>query len=136
MFKEKRDKFYFRINKYEKGLLEEKAKQYGYKDIGTYIRDSSIYENIHIEEIEGKKEILESIGDLVQQIKMLDMELMEYKKKNLFTYELIDIAEKINSSQQEILAEMKKMSKIVNDKLFVNEKKEYFKTEQILSKEE
>lgn len=132
MFKEKRGKFYFRINVQERALLEEKANQYGYQDLGTYIRDACIYENILVENLEGKKEIMERIDLLNFNIKQYEINLEKFKKKNLSTYDFIEINNELSKYQKEILQELKTLKQVINDKLFVNKKKEYFEVKDIL----
>lgn len=132
MFNEKRGKFYFRINTQEKALLEEKAKQYGYKDLGTYIRDACIYENIVIENLEGKKEIMEKIDLFNFNIKQYEITLEEFRKRNLSTYDFIEINNELLKQQKEILKEIKILKQMINDKLFVSKKKEYFELKDVL----
>lgn len=64
----KRNRSYIRLNNYEKELVEVKAKKYGYKSAAAYLRDVGIHENVYIEELEGKQEILNRSNELIELI--------------------------------------------------------------------
>lgn len=64
----KRSRSYIRLNKYEKDLVEIKAKKYGYKSAAAYLRDVGIHENVYVEELEGKQEILNKSNELIELI--------------------------------------------------------------------
>lgn len=124
MFNDKRsDGFKVRLNDMEKALLKAKAKQYGYKDIGTYMRDASLYENIYIENVEGKKEIMNLVSEYL-------IEIRKYNKKCEQIIKMISLVEKpsyimdeLKLYHEEISKNMNDIKQIISDKLYV--KKEY-----------
>lgn len=53
----------------ERTIIEEKMQQYGYKSLAAYVRDACIHENIIVEDIDGKKEVVEKIANLITEFK-------------------------------------------------------------------
>ena len=65
----KRKRSYMRLNDQEKQIVEEKAARYGYKSVAAYLRDAGIHENIYVEELEGKKEVLQKSSELIDLVR-------------------------------------------------------------------
>lgn len=53
----------------ERTIIEDKMQQYGYKSLAAYVRDTCIHENIIVEDIDGKKEVVEKIANLITEFK-------------------------------------------------------------------
>lgn len=66
----RRQKINVMLNEEERKLITEKAIKYGYGDcLAEYIRAACIYENIYIEEVEGKKEVCEVVSKYIEVIR-------------------------------------------------------------------
>ena len=65
----KRKRSYMRLNDQEKQIVEEKAARYGYKSVAAYLRDAGIHENIYVEELEGKNEVLQKSSELIDLVR-------------------------------------------------------------------
>lgn len=98
----------------ERALLDQKASQYGYSNLNDYVRDASIYENLYIENIEGKNEIRSQVNQLIDEI----LKYADYQKRILYRKELSKEDVKIFHKQNEDLKRgIDALIKTVNDKL-------------------
>ena len=81
----RRQKINVMLNEEERRIITEKAIKYGYGDcLAEYIRAACIYENIYIEDIEGKNEICNYISNFIQTLR----EIL-YEQKSLLKNVLI-----------------------------------------------
>ena len=72
----RREKINMMLNEEERRIITEKAIKYGFGDcIAEYMRAASIYENIYIEELNGKTELLEAISKYMTKIR----EILKYQ---------------------------------------------------------
>jgi len=97
----RREKINMMLNEEERRIITEKAIKYGFGDcLAEYMRASSIYENIYVENIEGKTELLEALSECMGVIREILKEQSEICKK--ITLSRFDI-EKIKSQNVQII---------------------------------
>ncbi len=114
----RREKINMMLNEEERRIITEKAIKYGFGDcIAEYMRAASIYENIYIEELNGKTELLEAISKYMTKIR----EILKYQSiicRNI-TLSKDDI-EKIKSQNKDILDSMDEISNLIISTLSTN----------------
>lgn len=114
----RREKINMMLNEEERRIITEKAIKYGFGDcIAEYMRAASIYENIYIEELNGKTELLEAISMYMSKIR----EILKYQSvicRNI-TLSKEDI-EKIKSQNKDILDSMDEITKLIISTLSTN----------------
>jgi len=117
----RRQKINVMLNEEERRIITEKAIKYGFGDcLAEYIRAACIYENIYIEDVEGKQELCEIISKFIETLR----EILKEQKKLLNNY-LIDKSDiEIISNQNMIIIKMiTRLSNLVISILSVNTEK-------------
>lgn len=117
----RRQKINVMLNEEERRIITEKAIKYGFGDcLAEYIRAACIYENIYIEDVEGKQEICEIISKFIETLR----EILKEQKKILNNY-MIDKADvEVISNQNIIIIKMiNKLSNLLISILSVNTEK-------------
>lgn len=114
----RREKINMMLNEEERRIITEKAIKYGFGDcIAEYMRAASIYENIYIEEVNGKTELLEAISMYMSKIR----EILKYQSvicRNI-TLSRDDI-DKIRNQNKEIIDSMDEISRLIVSTLSTN----------------
>jgi len=66
----RREKINVMLNEEERRIITEKAIKYGFGDcLAEYIRAACIYENIYVEELNGKFEVCEKVSEFLTKIR-------------------------------------------------------------------
>ena len=66
----RRQKINLMLNEEERKTITEKAIKYGYGDcLAEYIRAAAIYENIYVEDVEGKKQVCEKVSEYIEVLR-------------------------------------------------------------------
>lgn len=117
----RRQKINVMLNEEERRIITEKAIKYGFGDcLAEYIRAACIYENIYIEDIEGKQELCEIISKFIETLR----EILKEQKKILNNYMLDKSDVEVISNQNIIIIKMiSKLSNLVVSILSVNTEK-------------
>ena len=117
----RRQKINVMLNEEERRIITEKAIKYGFGDcLAEYIRAACIYENIYIEDVEGKQELYEIISKFIETLR----ELLKEQKKILNNYMLDKRDVEVISNQNIMIIKMiSKLSNLVISILSVNTEK-------------
>lgn len=117
----RRQKINVMLNEEERRIITEKAIKYGFGDcLAEYIRAACIYENIYIEDVEGKQELCEIISKFIETLR----EILKEQKKILNNYMLDKRDVEVISNQNIIIIKMiSKLSNLVISILSVNTEK-------------
>lgn len=117
----RRQKINVMLNEEERRIITEKAIKYGFGDcLAEYIRAACIYENIYIEDVEGKQELCEIISKFIETLR----ELLKEQKKILNNYMLDKRDIEVISNQNIMIIKMiSKLSNLVISILSVNTEK-------------
>lgn len=117
----RRQKINVMLNEEERRIITEKAIKYGFGDcLAEYIRAACIYENIYIEDVEGKQELCEIISKFIETLR----EILKEQKKILNNYMLDKSDVEVISNQNIIIIKMiSKLSNLVVSILSVNTEK-------------
>lgn len=117
----RRQKINVMLNEEERRIITEKAIKYGFGDcLAEYIRAACIYENIYIEDVEGKQELCEIISKFIETLR----ELLKEQKKILNNYMLDKRDVEVISNQNIMIIKMiSKLSNLVISILSVNTEK-------------
>lgn len=118
----KYDRFDIRITSEEKALMKTKAKLYGFKSVADYIVASAVYENLFLEEIEGKDEVTNAVNNFINKIEENNFIVREYLNKNM-TLENETSRQQILELQKEMIVMIDELKKIMIDKLYINQKR-------------
>lgn len=117
----RRQKINVMLNEEERRIITEKAIRYGYGDcLAEYIRAACIYENIYVEDIEGKNEICNYISDFIKTLREILYEQKSILKNVLLSPEAI---EKISNQNVQILEMIDILSSLIVATLSVNTEK-------------
>lgn len=117
----RRQKINLMLNEEERKLITEKAIQYGFGDcLAEYIRAAAIYENIYIEDLEGKSEICDIVSSFIDMLKQILNEQKKLLKNVLLSKD--DIAT-ISNQNKTIIEKIDLLSKLVVANLSVNAEK-------------
>lgn len=117
----RRQKINVMLNEEERRILTEKAIKYGFGDcLAEYIRAACIYENIYIEDIEGKKEICKYISDFIQTLREILYEQKTILKNVLISHQDV---EKISNQNNQITEMIDILSSLIVTTLSVNTEK-------------
>ena len=85
----RRQKINVMLNEEERKIITEKAIKYGFGDcLAEYIRAACIYENIYVEDIEGKNEICQYVSDYIQLLREILYEQKKVLKNVLQTFQM------------------------------------------------
>lgn len=117
----RRQKINVMLNEEERKIITEKAIKYGFGDcLAEYIRAACIYENIYIEDVQGKQELFEIVSKFIETLR----EILKEQKKILNNYMLDKKDIDVISNQNNIIIKMiNKLSNLVISILSVNTKK-------------
>ncbi len=114
----RRRKINVMLNEEERKILTEKAIKYEFGDcLAEYIRAACIYENIYIEDIEGKQELCEAISNFIEVLREILNEQKVILNNHLLNKKDIDTISKQNIK---IIKMIKKLSNLVISILSVN----------------
>jgi len=119
----RREKINMMLNEEERRIIKDKAIKYGFGDcLAEYIRSASIYENIYVEEVEGKNEIVLSLSECMSSIR----EIFKEQKKICFkpSIDEIDVL-KIKTQNAEILDMLDSIKSLIVSTLFINVRKKF-----------
>lgn len=99
----RRQKINVMLNEEERKIIKEKAIKYGYGDcLAEYIRAACIYENIYIEDVEGKTEICDIVSKFIEILKSILKEQQVILKNLILSRSDIEVI----SSQNDQIVEM------------------------------
>lgn len=117
----RRQKINVMLNEEERKIITEKSIKYGFGDcLAEYIRAACIYENIYIEDVQGKQELCEIVSKFIETLR----EILKEQKKILNNYMLdkkdIDV---ISNHNNIIIKMINKLSNLVISILSVNTEK-------------
>ena len=117
----RRQKINVMLNEEERKIITEKAIKYGFGDcLAEYIRAACIYENIYIEDVQGKQELCEIVSKFIETLR----EILKEQKKILNNYMLDKKDIDVISNQNNIIIKMiNKLSNLVISILSVNTEK-------------
>lgn len=117
----RRQKINVMLNEEERKIITEKAIKYGFGDcLAEYIRAACIYENIYIEDVQGKQELCEIVSKFIETLR----EILKEQKKILNNYMLDKKDIDVISNQNNIIIKMiNKLSNLVISILSVNAEK-------------
>lgn len=128
----RRQKINLMLNEEERKLITEKAVQYGFGDcLAEYIRAAAIYENIYIEDLEGKSEICDIVSSFIDMLKQILNEQKKLLKNVLLSKD--DIAT-ISNQNKTIIEKIDLLSKLVVANLSVNAEKKIQQREDAIKK--
>lgn len=117
----RRQKINVMLNDEERRIITEKAIKYGYGDcLAEYIRAACIYENIYIEDIEGKNEICNYISDFIQTLREILYEQKVILKNVLISPQAV---ENISNQNNQIIEMIDILSSLIVAILSVNTEK-------------
>lgn len=112
----RRNQFKLYLSDEERYIIENKAAQYGYNTIVAYMRDACMYENIFVEDVNGR-------NDIIQEFSQINMEFKKVRKEcNLLNHNPIATATDIHEIKEQLLEiekDLKDIRKDVEDKLSV-----------------
>ena len=117
----RRQKINVMLNEDERKIITEKAIKYGFGDcLAKYIRAACVYENIYIEDVQGKQELCEIVSKFIETLR----EILKEQKKILNNYMLDKKDIDVISNQNNIIIKMiNKLSNLVISILSVNTEK-------------
>ena len=99
----RRQKINVMLNEEERKIITEKAIKYGFGDcLAEYIRAACIYENIYIEDVQGKQELCEIVSKFIETLR----EILKEQKKILNNYMLDKKDIDVISNQNNIIIKM------------------------------
>ncbi len=99
----RRQKINVMLNEEERRIIKEKAIKYGYGDcLAEYIRAACIYENIYVEDVEGKTEICDIVSKFIEILRSILKEQQVILKNLMLSHTDVEII----SSQNEQIVEM------------------------------
>lgn len=117
----RRQKINLMLNDEERRIITEKAIKYGYGDcLAEYIRAASIYENIYIEDVQGKLEVCDAVSKFIEILNKILNEQKVILKSVILSSEDI---EKISEQNLEIHDMIEALSKLIVSSLSVNTEK-------------
>ena len=117
----RRQKINVMLNEEERRIITEKAIKYGFGDcLAEYIRSACIYENIYIEDIEGKNEICNYISNFIQTLREILYEQKAILKNVLLSPTAV---ENISNQNIQILQMIDILSSLIVATLSVNTEK-------------
>lgn len=119
--RDRREKVKVALSEAERSVIEHKMKQYGYSTIAGYVRDACIYENIIIEKVEGRKEILDTTGEcIILCRKILNNQESILMKPSLTKEDIVYL----KSTMDNLVKHMDETKKIITNKMKVTYNKE------------
>lgn len=114
----RREKINVMLNEEERRIITEKAIKYGFGDcLAEYIRAACIYENIYVEELNGKFEVCEKVSEFLTKIREIIKEQKSICMKITLSTEDVD---KIKLQNKQIMDMIETLSHLVISSLSVN----------------
>lgn len=114
----RRQKINVMLNEQERKIITEKAIKYGFGDcLAEYIRAACIYENIYVEELNGKFEVCEKVSEFLTKIREMIWEQKNICMKITLSKEDVD---KIKLQNNQIMDMIESLSHLVISSLSVN----------------
>lgn len=114
----RREKINVMLNEEERRIITEKAIKYGFGDcLAEYIRAACIYENIYVEELNGKFEVCEKVSEFLTKIREMINEQKSICMKITLSTEDVD---KIKLQNKQIMDMIETLSHLVISSLSVN----------------
>lgn len=114
----RRQKINVMLNEEERRIITEKAIKYGFGDcLAEYIRAACIYENIYIEDVEGKTEICDVISKFIETLHEILKEQKAILKNLLLDKSEVEI---ISRQNNQIMEMIDTLSRLVVSILSVN----------------
>ena len=114
----RRQKINVMLNEEERRIIIEKAIKYGYGDcLAEYIRAACIYENIFVEDVEGKTEVCDMVSKFIDTLR----EILNEQKAILRNVILSSSeVKKISNQNEHIIKMIESLSQLVVATLSVN----------------
>lgn len=114
----RRQKINVMLNEEERRIIIEKAIKYGYGDcLAEYIRAACIYENIYVEDVEGKTEVCDMVSKFIETLR----EILNEQKAVLRNVALSSAEVKVISNQNKQIIDMiQSLSQLIVATLSVN----------------
>lgn len=114
----RRQKINVMLNEEERRIIIEKAIKYGYGDcLAEYIRAACIYENIFVEDVEGKTEVCDMVSKFIETLrKILNEQKAILRNVALSSSEV----NKISNQNDQIIVMIESLSQLIIATLSVN----------------
>lgn len=114
----RRQKINVMLNEEERRIIVEKAIKYGYGDcLAEYIRAACIYENIFVEDVEGKTEVCDMVSKFIETLREILNEQKAILKNVVLSVSEIKV---IQSQNNEIIEMIDSLSQLIVATLSVN----------------
>ena len=128
----RRQKINLMLNEEERKTITEKAIKYGYGDcLAEYIRAAAIYENIYVEDVEGKKQVCEKISEFIEILREILKEQKSILKSVVLNKSDIEI---ISQQNLQIIKMIDSLSNLIVSTLSVNAEKKIQQREKLIYK--
>lgn len=114
-----RKRFMLRLSEEERKLLDLKAKQYGYKHLSDYIRDSCIYESLVQINVSYTAEVSRLFQEYIDEIKKYTKEVRRVLKYD--TSASPEERDMIQQSLYRVYSQTRSLKNSVNDNLNIEE---------------
>lgn len=114
----RRQKINVMLNEEERRIIIEKAIKYGYGDcLAEYIRAACIYENIFVEDVEGKTEVCDMVSKFIETLrKILHEQKVILRNVALSSSEV----KKVSNQNKQIIEMIESLSQLIVATLSVN----------------
>lgn len=114
----RRQKIKIMLNEEERRIIVEKAIKYGYGDcLAEYVRAACIYENIFVEDVEGKTEVCDMVSKFIETLR----EILQEQKAILRNVALSSSeVKKISNQNKQIIEMIESLSQLIVATLSVN----------------
>lgn len=128
----RRQKINLMLNEEERKTITEKAIKYGYGDcLAEYIRAAAIYENIYVEDVEGKKQVCEKVSEFIETLREILKEQKVILKSVVLNKSDIEI---ISQQNLQIIKMINSLSNLLVSTLSVNAEKKIQQREKLIYK--
>lgn len=128
----RRQKINIMLNEDERRIITEKAIQYGFGDcLAEYVRAAAIYENIYIEDIEGKNEVCDAVSKFIEMLREILKEQQKILKNKLLSPNDINLIYKQNNI---IIEKINSLSRLLVSLLSVNTEEKIQRRKNVLEK--
>jgi len=128
----RRQKINLMLNEEERKTITEKAIKYGYGDcLAEYIRAAAIYENIYVEDVEGKKQVCEKVSEFIETLREILKEQKCILKSVVLNKSDIEI---ISQQNLQIIKMINSLSNLLVSTLAVNTEKKIQQREKLIYK--
>lgn len=100
--RKRKERFEIRVTSEEMETLEMKANKYGYRYISPYVREASLNEQVSMEDIVGKQEVLSAMNMLIKEVQLL-------RRDHRYNFRLNELKE----DDQKLLESIQELKEIV-----------------------